>query len=237
MTPQEIGLIDNRNEKLWSDLNNTHSISIELNDYPNYASDSENSNSRIIVPKYDIDINAFTHELLHILIRQKELYLGSSFRHLIIGSELLSQLLSDQLLEHFSNCMDHIKMLPIFLELGFDKKKFIKDYDVNKCTKSEIQQLRQNFKIRGKYYGEAVDFYIAKYIAIKADPKQHINYTKSLNELKNLDSNLFSILEKAVEDWKTMPFEKENIWDDDYNSISFELYQSLSNWTEGKTFL
>ena len=236
MSPKELKLIDNRNEQLWNDLNNTHSISIDLIDYPNYACDSENNNSRIIVPKNDIDIDSFTHELLHILIRQKELFFGSSFQMLVNGNQILSEIISGELIEHFGNCIDHIKMLPIYLELGFDKKKFITDYDVNKCTKSEIQQLKDNFKIRGSYNSEAVDFYIGKYIAIKADPKQHINYPKSLAELKALDSKLFGILEKCIEDWKKMPIEKENIWDDDYNSISFEFYQNLSDWTEGKTF-
>ena len=237
MNLKEIGLIDNRNEELWNDLNKTHSISIDLMDYPNYACDSENNNSRIIVPKNDIDIDSFTHELLHVLIRQKELFFGSGFGMLVSENEILSQILSEQLIEHFSNCIDHIKMLPIYLELGFDKKKFITDYDANKCTKSEIQQLKDNFKVRGSYYGEAVDFYIGKYIAIKADPKQHINYPKSLAELKSLDSNLFGILEKCIEDWKKMPLEKENIWDNDYHSISFELYQNLEDWTNGKTFI
>ncbi|WP_271785446.1 hypothetical protein [Aquimarina algiphila] len=237
MDPKEIGLIDNRNESLWNDLNKTHSININLGNHPNYACDSSNNDSTIIVPEKNIDIDSFTHELLHILIRQKGLFFGSSLENLVLGNEILSQVFSDELIEHFANCIDHIKMLPIYLDLGFDKKKFIIDYDVNKCTKSEIKQIKENYKVRGNYLGEAVDFYIAKYISIKADPKQHINYPKSLTELKNIDSKLFGILDKCINDWKKMPIESENIMDDDYRSISFELYQSLCDWTDGKTFV
>jgi len=237
MNPSQIGLIDKRNEKLWNDLNKTHSIDIKLSDYLSYACDSYENNSTILIPKDDICIDSFTHELLHILIRQKGLYFGSSLENLIRGNEILNQILSDNLIEHFGNCIDHIKMLPIYLELGFDRRKFITDYDVNKCSKAEIQQLKDNFKIGRNYYGEAVDFYIGKYIAIKADPKQQINYPKSLNELKKLDSKLYEILDKCIEDWKKMPFEKENIWDDDYRSISFEFYESLTEWTKGRTFV
>jgi len=189
MKPTEIGLIDNRNEKLWNDLNTTHSINIDLSNYPNYACDSIGNNSTILIPKDDICIDSFTHELLHIFIRQKELFFGSSLENLIRGNDILNQIFSDNLIEHFGNCIDHIKMLPIYLELGFDKRKFITDYDVNKCTKAEIQQLKDNFKIGRNYYGEAIDFYIGKYIAIKSDPKQHINYPKSLTELKKLIQN------------------------------------------------
>ncbi|SDB51385.1 hypothetical protein SAMN03097699_1834 [Flavobacteriaceae bacterium MAR_2010_188] len=128
-------------------------------------------------------------------------------------------------------------MLPIYLEMGFEKKRFITDYDVNKFTKAELQQLKDSFKIGRSYYGEAVDFYIGKYIAFKADPKLHINYPKSLAELKMLDSKLYGILEKCIEDWKKMPLEKENIWDDEYSSISFEFYEKLNEWSNGKTFV
>ena len=34
-----------------------------------------------------------------------------------------------------------------------------------------------------------------------------------------------------------MPLEKENIWDDDYHSISFDFYESLTELTDGKTFV
>lgn len=237
MNPSKIGLIDKRNEKLWNDLNKTHSIDIELSGCSNYACDSFENNSIILIPKDDICIDSFTHELLHILIRQKGLYFGSSLKNLIRGNEILNQILSDNLIEHFGNCIDHIKMLPIYLKLGFNKNKFITDYDVNKCSKADIQQLKDNFKIGRKYYGEAVDFYIGKYIAIKADPKKHINYPKSLNELKKLDSKLYAIIDKCIDDWKKMPLEKENIWDNDYHSISFEFYESLTLWTDGKTFV
>ena len=238
MNPTEIGLIDSRNEKLWQDLIKSHDIELAVMDYPSYAVDSQNEISTIIIPENDIDINSFTHELLHILLRQKEQFFGARFRNLVLTHEVLNQILSEDLLEHFGNCMDHIKMLPIYLELGFDKKKFIMDYDVNKCTKGEIKQLKDNFKINGSiYYGAGIDFYLAKYIAVKSDPKQHINYPKSLQELKNLDSKLFGVLEKCVVDWNKMPLIKENIMDEDYLSIATDFFESLSEWTEGKTFV
>lgn len=236
MNLEKIGLIDSRNQKLWKKLNETHSISVQLSDCPNYACYSENNESIVYVTENNIDINSFTHELLHIFIRQKEIFIGSSIKLLINGNETLSKVFSNDLIEHFGNCLDHIKMLPIYLELGFDKKKFITDYDVNKCSKSEVQALKNGFKVRGTYYYEFVDYYIGKFIAIKSDPKQHINYPKSLKELKNIDSNLFDILENLINEWVEMPIEKVNIWDDDYHSISYKFYENLLNWTKSKTF-
>ncbi len=227
-------LIDKRNEKLWNELNKTHSISVEYIDIPNYSCYSENDSSTVFVSENNIDANSFTHELLHILIRQKGIYFGSSLTNAISGNPNLNRFFSDGLIEHFGNCMDHIKMLPIYLELGFDKKKFIEDYDENKCTKAEIQDIKSQFKIFGKYNGQAIDYYIAKYIAVKADPKKHLNYDKSLKELNKLDPKLFGILEKCVNDWKNMPLKKANIWDEDYNSISFNFCENLAEWGNGK---
>ena len=228
-------MIDKRNENLWNELNEEHSITVELTEQPNYGVYSINNESIIYVTRNNIDIASFTHELLHIDIRLKEIYFGTSFELLVRESTELSGIISKELTEHFGNCMSHILMLPKFIELGFDKKDFISDYDVNKCTKKENQDLKDNFKIRGVYNSNAIDFYIGKYIAVKADPKQHINYPKSLAELKKLDSELYNILEKCIIDWKNMPMIRENIWDDDHNSISFELYESLRKWTKNKT--
>ena len=228
-------LIDKRNENLWNELNQEHSITVELTDLPHYGVYSINNESVIYVTKNNIDIASFTHELLHIYIRLKEIYFGTSLELLVRESPELSGILSKELTEHFGNCMSHILMLPKFMELGFDKKDFISDYDVNKCTKKEIQDLKDNFKVRGVYNAKAIDFYLGKYIAIKADPKQHINYQKSLTELKKIDSELYNILEKCVSDWKNMPLTKENLWDNDHNSISFELYESLCEWTKNKS--
>lgn len=227
-------LIDKRNENLWGELNREHCIKIELTDAPNYSVYSINNESTIYVTRNNFDIGSFTHELLHIYIRLKEVYFGPSFELLVRESPELSGIISPELIEHFGNCMSHILMLPIFIKLGFDKTKFIADYDVNKCTKKEIQDLKDNFRLQGVYNSEAIDFFIAKYIAIKADPKQHINYPKSLSELKKLDIELYNILEKCMTDWKNMLIIKENPWDDGHNSISFELYKSLCEWTKNK---
>lgn len=228
-------LIDKRNENLWNELNREHSITVELTDEPNYSIYSIDNKSIVYVTRNNPDIGSFTHELLHIYIRLKEIYFGPSFEQLVRESPDLSRIISPRLTEHLGNCMSHILMLPIFIELGFDKREFISDYAENKCTKKETQDLKDNFKVRGVYNSDGIDFYIAKYIAIKADPKKHINYPKSLSELKKLDSGLYNILEKCVSDWKNMPMTRENPLDNDHNSISFGLYESLCEWTKNKT--
>ncbi|MEM6721364.1 MAG: hypothetical protein AAF611_18700 [Bacteroidota bacterium] len=237
MNPQEIGLIDSRNESLWNDLNAINSIVVKTSTDTHYSCYSENQSSTIFVPVKNVNINSFTHELLHILIREKEIFFGSSFRLLIESNPVLSNLISDELLEHFGNCMDHIKMLPIYLELGFDEKEFIEDYNVNKFTKSEVNQLKDNFKLGNVHSKNATDFFIGKYISVKADANKNIDYSEVLNELENLDSELFQLLELCFGRWKKMPLESKSLLDDDYRTISLEFYQGLSDWAENKIFI
>ncbi|NAY91406.1 hypothetical protein GTQ34_05690 [Muricauda sp. JGD-17] len=237
MNPINLGLIDHRNENLWNDLNKTHIISISVANYPNYGVYSKGQDSLVQIPENDIDIDSFTHELLHILLRQNEIFFGSRLGNFVSENPILDAFFSDNLIEHFGNCIEHIKMLPIYLDLGFDKKKFIEDYEENKCTKSEIKWLNANFKIRNVYQVAAIDFYIAKYISIQADAKRHVNYPKSLEGLKKIDFRLFDILKSCVENWKELPLTKTNPWDEDYGSIALKFTDSLVQWADGKTIV
>lgn len=237
MDLEKFGLLDNRNRGLWKDLNKSFSISIDIGNYNNYGCYTEGDSAIIYIDENNIDINSFTHELLHVLLHKKEIYFASRLELLISNDNTLLQFLSSELIEHIGNCLNHIKMLPIYLELGFDKKYFISDYDTNKCTKAELIALKNSFKVRGVYNTEIVDFYIGKYIAIKADPKKHINYPKALIELKKIDYSLFDILDKLIVDWNNMPLEKINLWDEDYISVSYDFYENLVEWTKDKTFI
>lgn len=228
MNPKKIGLIDDRNERLWEDLSKRHKITLQTANTNSYLCNSKNQTSTIFIPKNNICIDSFTHELLHVLLRDKGIYFGASLKNLISGNNTLSLLITDKLITHFGNCFDHIKMLPIYLELGFDVRKFLADYEENKCTDEEIKDLKNNFVINGSYSKSALDQYIGKFIAIKADPNQFKYYPKCLTELNELDTELYEILGRCFKDWKEMPLEKENIWDSDYYSISYDFYENLN---------
>ena len=69
-------------------------------------------------PKNRICADSFTHELLHIYLRSKGVFIGARLKRKLQSSKTLSIIYSEPLLEHLGNCLDHIKMLPIYLELG-----------------------------------------------------------------------------------------------------------------------
>ena len=67
-----------------------------------------------------------SQELLHIYLKHKEFYLGSSLKLTLQQSNILRKYLSENLLEHIGNCLDHFKMFKIYNDLGFDNKTTIK---------------------------------------------------------------------------------------------------------------
>lgn len=237
MNLEQLGLLDNRNLKLWESLSKTHNIVVKTSNLPYYDCYSQDNDSLIMVTENEYDPAYFTHELLHILLRQKEIFMGASFKLHINSNPDLSRILSENLLDHFGNCLDHIKMLPIYQNLGFETEKFLSDSDENKCTEQELRILKNGFKSDPYYNPEIVDFYFGKYISIKADTIPKANYKNCLEELRKMDEDLFVILDQFITNWEQMPLDKENIWDDDYHSILFDFILKLENWSNTKFFV
>lgn len=139
------GLIDNRNLGLWNSLIMVHDIEIRKEMRPDYLAFSKSGKTIISVPYDNIDPASFTHELLHIYLRTKDIFIGGGLTLSIKESEILSRIFSDNLIEHIGNCLDHIKMLPEFLDLGFDENDFLSDYSVNKLTDKEILKIKKHY--------------------------------------------------------------------------------------------
>ena len=171
------GLLDNRNSTLFKELEKNYTIKIELvNDTMKYECYSINNNSIIYVPESNICADSFTHELLHVYLRSKGIFIGARLKRKIQSSKKISIIYSEPLLEHIGNCLDHIKILPIYLELGFDRNKFLIDYDTKKCTNQEVEQIKKYWKQGLINNAQVIEFYLEKYFAIKACPNIDFDY-------------------------------------------------------------
>ena len=96
--------IDYRNIDIWKLLSENYNIQIEQSKNDEYSCFTLNSDATIYVDLNNISPDSFTHELLHIYLKYKEFYLGSSIKNFIRQDEILSILLSEKLLEHIGNC-------------------------------------------------------------------------------------------------------------------------------------
>lgn len=169
-------LIDSRNEKLWNTLTDKYNISIKDSNNDEYSCYSENDDITFYIVRDNLCKDSFTHEMLHVYLRMNDCFIGAGLKNTIWQSKILTSMLSFDLLEHMGNCLDHIKMLPIYLSMGFEREKFILDYNIHKCSPEELTSLKRNYRQGKKVNPKAVDLYIGKFFAMLADPNDSFNY-------------------------------------------------------------
>lgn len=223
-------LIDNRNQDLWDELNKRFNISIENSFEDNYGCYAQNDNVVLYVNPNNLCTGSFTHELLHVHLRSKDCYIGASLTNFIIGDRILSSLFSDKLIDHIGNSLDHIKMLPLFLEMGFDRTLFLSDYNLYKVTEEEIQKFERFYHDGGEINLTLVDPYIGRIVSILADPNDNFNYDIELKRLRLIDTDLYEIIRKMFDHWQEIKIDERKIWDNDYRTVTYNFYEDLQKW-------
>lgn len=232
------GLLDRKNLEQWNTLRNEYEIVIQKEKIINYSAYSENSKAIIYVPHDNLDSASFTHELLHVFLRTKRVFIASGFALSIKGNKRLSRILSEGLIEQAGNCMDHILIYPEFIHLGYPKERFISDYSINKLTDEDLEFINNNFYkqklFRKTYCASAIDFFIGKYFAAKACPNDSFNYNDQLNKLKTIDPALYQVLETFFSKLKKFDYEDTDPITGSYHTFLLDFTSNLTNWTKGK---
>lgn len=120
--------------------------------------------------------------------------------------------------------------------MGYSKENFIADSSFNKCETDLAKRINRRFKFLGIYNKLAIDNYIGKYFAMKADVSG-IDYSVSLEILFQTDKILFEILDKFWIKW--MNFEIENTTGIDYwrDDFAGEFIDSIEDWMGKKTIV
>lgn len=233
------GLIDNRNFDLWNSLTNDFEINVVREKRQTYSVYTKSGKATIFIPLDNVDSASFTHELLHIYMKKKEVYIGGGLKLSVMRDDTLSKFISDDLTEHIGNSLEHIKMLPEFLRMGFNREDFISDYSTNKLTESDLKSIKRYFKAKSlfqqeKYNSKAIDFYIGKYFAAKSCPNLTFNYNKGLTELASIDKELYSVLEKFMKDWDKFDYNDTDPITGSYHDILLNFTDGLTEWGKGK---
>ena len=230
-----LGLVDKNNLSLWNSLIKEYEIKIKKEKRNDYGVFSINNSSTIYVPINNINSVSFTHELLHIWLRKKEVYIGASIKNSINDNKLISYVFSDELVEHIGNTLDHIKMLPEYIKLGYPIELFITDYNGEKLTENEVLLLKKKFKPKGllkkTYKKKYIDFFIGKYFAIASCPNNSFDYKKRKEQLKNIDYELFNILENFINTWIEFDIDDKN---NSYHILVFDFIDELETWITAK---
>jgi hypothetical protein len=233
------GLIDSRNIDLWYALSKVREISIKRENVNTYSAFSKDNKTTIYIPLNHTDPASFTHELLHVFLRTKDVYIGAGLQISVKESKVLSKIFSEKLIEHIGNCLDHIKMYPEFVKLGYNPEEFLSDYSENKLTNDEILNIKKYFVRTGFfkkaiYNKSAIDVFIGKYFAAISCPNKTFEYTRQLLDLKHIDSDLYCILDRFITSWMSFDYNDNDPLTSGYHTLLFDFIESLENWTTGK---
>lgn len=209
------GLLDSRNAELWNSLIGLQQIEIVREKRSDYLASSKEGRSVIHVNIDNICPASFAHELLHIQLKVKKVFIGSGLTNYLKGIPRLNRMFPDALLDHIGNCLEHVKILPDYLRLGYDVKDFISDYSENKLTDAELMELKVYYKSNRTYHIKAISQFIGKYFAAKACPNDTHDYANRLEELRKVDRKLYSVLDNLMNAWLKLNIEIE----EDYHPI------------------
>jgi hypothetical protein len=229
-------LIDKRNKTLWFDINKNYKVSFKKSSQSEYAVCQQSNKVIFYIDENNLCASSFTHKLLHVFLSLKGLHISGGLKNRIIFDEFFNSIISYNLLEHIGNCLDHIKMLPIYLELGFEREKFITDFDVFKCTETELNELERYYRVSNKINTNAVDEYIVRLVSIIADPNENFDCNKYLIRLKIIDSKLFLTIYNLFDNWKKVKIENRTILDEGYISVLNVFIDELNTWKRTNAF-
>lgn len=228
-------LVDDRNRELWKTLLGKYDISIEPSPNREHSCFIQADQATIYIPDNDADVSAFTHELLHLYLHYKEIYIGANFQLTISSSKMMSRIFVPGLIGHVGNCLEHMKMLPVYRSMNFDERNFLLDYDTHKCTAEELMAIKKYYKSGSHYNCAAVETFIGKFFAMVADANTNFNYSFELTELKKIDGGLYQLLLEFTSDWEKYDIESiESLTS--YRDIVQKFYEGLKKWITNKTF-
>lgn len=209
--------LDEKNRELWEYVCSNHNIYIKEAFEDNYGVHIKEDEFIIYVLSNDICPASFTHELLHIYLSIKKYSLATYIKEVKYQNYKLLRIFSHELEEHIGNVLEHRKMMPIYIDMGYKKSEFLSDYDKYKMNDSILSVLISKYKkfrfYRFVYDANVIDMYIGKYFAMKCCPNDSFDYKIYMRMLKLIDWQLFNILEVFVR-----RFDETNI-DDDNNDL------------------
>lgn len=228
--------LDTRNRALWQEVSKQYDITIKGGDEPNYKMFTKGKQATIYIPEGGADPAGFAHELLHIYLDSKGIAGRLVLNVCVSKKPKLRTLLSEELLEFLANALDHLKMLPLFLDLGYEPRQFITDYTLDKGSDQLIQPVIKSFLFKGHYSKLAFDAYIGRYFAIIACPNPEHNYGRALEKLKNLDTDLYAILDRFAQNWKALKPAEAGYEQEGRMLIAYPFIEELAEWVADKTF-
>lgn len=225
--------LDSRNISLWNELKLHYKISVAPSDEKNYLLNSKDGGFTVFVDIHDVNPASFTHELLHLKLKSIGMLATRYFKDRISSNDILDYIFSKNLEDHVTNCLEHQKTYPMFLELGYNKLDFLDDMREAKLTPRELKVIRSSFKNEGIIDKDILDLFIGKFFATKSCLSGR-SYHKELLALRKIEPYLYDLLKEFWLDWIDFSVDEPS---EEYEKIIDIFIEDLNSWTNEKRII
>jgi len=229
-------LVDSRNQFLWNEINNNYNTKFKSSKNNEYAVFQQSKNVTFFVDENNLCTDSFTHEMLHVYLSLNKIHISGALKLRLLADDFFSSILSPNLVDHIGNCLEHTKMLPLYLELGFDREKFILDYDVFKCEEIELKNFELYYSNQTVINKNAIDPFIGRIVAILADPNVSFDYSIQLKRLQKVDTKLFQVITNLFKNWSELKIKDRTLLDNDYTDVVNLFIDELNVWKRTNRF-
>lgn len=229
-------LLNDRNEFLWHEIEKNYNVKFEKSLNKEYAVFQQSKNVTFFVDEKNLCTDSFTHEMLHVYLSLNKIHISGALKLRLLGDDFFSSILSPNLVDHIGNCLEHTKMLPLYLELGFDREKFILDYDVFKCEEIELKNFELYYSNQTVINKNAIDPFIGRIVAILADPNVSFDYSIQLKRLQKVDTKLFQVITNLFKNWSELKIKDRTLLDNNYTDVVNFFIDELNEWKRTNRF-
>ncbi len=223
--------LDNTTISLLKDLEKDFDISFEPKNIDFCGVFQKNKKATIYYNPKNVDSASIAHELLHIWLTRFNYSIGNHIYLALYSDKKLNKVFNKFLCDYITNCCNHFKMYPKFINLGYQPADFLKNSLDEKASLKDIKRLK--LKFLGSYNSKAINFYIGSLFAILADHVEN-DYTQHHSYLKQFDFQLYTIVSDFWNKWEK--FDIENI--DVINNSDLDLINSfidnMKEWIKTK---
>lgn len=227
-------LIDDRNEDLWREMNAHFHITLKECPEKSYITSYTSSGIIIYIDKSNIGPAPFTHELLHLFIKYKDTHILRDLSKMTETDNHLLHLFSQSVVNHISNCLEHFKMLPMYLGRNFDNEHFTQDFQTQLMDGQTTDKLMATYIKNGIYDGRAVQTFINKFFSMKASNNKRFDYGPYFKALSKLDPQLYYNLDSFWEGWVNFKIGNPP---EEYQNILETFLNEMGTWIKNKTLI
>lgn len=227
--------IDEKTTELLNDLRTDVDISFEVKNI-NYCGVFQiNKTATIYYNPKIVDTESIAHELLHIWLKRFDYSIGNRFFLYNQSDDKLSKIFDKPLCDHISNCCDHFKMYPKYLDMGYSPEKFLQNGLALQASIYDVKSIELKFS--GGYNSKSINFFIGFLFSILADHIKENDYTEHHKYLLEKEPQLYNIIYDFWNKWEK--FDIENI-DPIYNSdldLTEFFIEEIEEWGSDKTIV